>query len=149
MPIVETVELEGATKVQHDFDEVMKRMLNARTGLRRTIPILEQSEAEIFAELGGRYVKTGATMRSLTMSKDANAVRKPSAKALKFGTKVWYAKFLVEKPGPPAEKGGLERHPPSAIAKIPEHVGEECARVVQRYIVGGVADAYGLGGDEL
>jgi hypothetical protein len=145
MAIHESIELVGAEKAQHDFDQVMRRMLNHRTGMRRTIPLLEEAERATFAELGGRYVKTGATKRSLTEARAEGAVRRPSAHALAFGTKVWYARFLTEEIGPPTAGGGMKRNPPSAVISKPSEATQQaCAEIVMRYIVGDVAGGWGL-----
>lgn len=144
MAAAETIELIGAEKAQRDFDQVMKRMLNHRTGMRRTIPLLQANESAIFASHGGKYVKTGALRASLTEPKGAGAVRRPARQSLNFGTSIYYARFQREHVGPKTDKGGMKRSGRNVVMDIPEPVQNACAEVVMRYIVGGEGAEWGV-----
>ena len=79
------------------FEIVGRRLRDARLPLREVLRILEQGERRHFKGLRGRYVDTGATMRSLTEPSDPNAIREVQPDELVFGTKVYYARFLRRK----------------------------------------------------
>ena len=71
----------------------------------------EESEREIFAGYGGKYVQSGATMESLTQPDGRNAIREAVGGEFTFGSRVWYAKFQ-------GTTGKGRHHSPSAIVQL-------------------------------
>ena len=55
------VEIVGGTKVVHDLDGIASRLVDVAPALAERDPRRSKSaEAGVFAELGGRYIDTGA-----------------------------------------------------------------------------------------
>lgn len=110
------VSLEGAEKVERDLDRMVKRLHNLSPVMHKAMRRMEERERLLFS--GGRYVNTGRTRASLTAPAASGAVRKVKRDGLEFGSRVSYARYLVENPGPVTPDGGLRRagHP-SAIMK--------------------------------
>ncbi len=98
--------------------------------------MLRASEVGVFAELGGRYVATGTTLRSLTLPDAPHAVRRVVAGALEFGTDVRYARYLTEHIGPPTESGGMKRPKPVAVLKLTEATRLQVAGDVLAHVLG-------------
>jgi hypothetical protein len=131
------IDLVGEEKVVRDLAGISGRMLDLQPVFRGEIQRLEASEARLFDELGGRYVDTGATRDSLTASGGRGAVRETTRSTLAFGSSVYYARFLVEHPGPVTDKGGLKRPPPSAVLKLEPETAELAARDVGEHVMRG------------
>ena len=138
------IELVGGVKTERDLGEMSARLADPDAVMRRQATVLEASEVGTFAELGGRYVKTGATMRSLTLPEAPGAIRRVVAGALEFGTDVSYARYLTEHIGPPTESGGMKRPKPVAVLKLTPATSQRVARNVMDQIVGEGGSA-GLG----
>ena len=134
------VELVGADKVEHDLQGISERMLDVAPALAEQVRMLEASEAATFADLGGRYVDTGAVRRSLTMSGAEGSVRRLSRSSLDFGTSFFYARFLTEHVGPGTEGGGLARPLPVAVLKLTPAVVDEAGQAVMHHIVGNAGE---------
>ena len=73
------IEFVGSAKVEHDLEGIAGRLADPNAVMRRQAAVLEASEAGTFAELGGRYVATGTTLRSLTLPDAPHAVRRASS----------------------------------------------------------------------
>jgi hypothetical protein len=131
-----TIEIVGTEKVERDLAGMSERLLDMQPVFREEIRMLEAAEAARFDDLGGQYVDTGATRSSLTSSASSDAVRELTPHGLAFGSSVYYARFLVEHPGPVTEKGGLKRPPPSAILKLEPEQAAQIARDVGDHVMG-------------
>lgn len=142
------IELVGATKTVSDLHGIAERLDSPNIALLREIPTLEAAEAGVFAELGGRYVATGATMRSLTLPEAPHAVRRVEAGSLEFGTDIGYARYLTEHVGPETEDGGLKRPKPVAVLKLSLPTRQKVAHDVLDHIVG-ESGGMGFGGSLL
>ena len=136
------IELEGATKTIHDLHGIAGRLDDPSMILAAQARTLEAAEAGVFAELGGRYVATGATMRSLTLPAGPDAIRRVTRGSLEFGTSVHYARYLTEHVGPETDAGGQKRPLPVAVLKLTAPTRQQIANDVLDHIVG---DAGGLG----
>lgn len=84
----------------HGFPEAEAKL--RRTGERLADPVLALApelealtieERAVFAELGGEFVDTGRTERSLTELGGPDAIREVTPLGLVFGTSVPYARF--------------------------------------------------------
>jgi hypothetical protein len=133
-----TIDLVGGEKLERDLAGMAERLVNMEPSLRGEIHRLETMETMRFDELGGRFVNTGATRSSLTSSASSDAVREVTPQGLAFGSAVFYARFLVEHPGPVTEKGGLKRPPPSAILKLEPETAAQITQDVGDHVMGGL-----------
>lgn len=127
----------GAAKAIRDTLGIGTRMRQVQDPLRASFKKMEDAEQLVFAGLGGRYVNSGAVKRSLTEAGGEGAVREEMADGVKFGTSIWYAHFLTEHVGPPTDKGGLKRPPPSAVLKLTPALRAEIGRDLTAFINGG------------
>ena len=134
-----TIEIVGVDKVERDLRGIAGRMVDMEPAFRDATHLLEASEARLFDELAGRYVRTGALRRSLTSP--GAGVREARAGHMAFGSDVPYARFQVEDPGPVTPAGGLERKGhPSAVRKL----DEETAHMVAHRMMGHIAGREGV-----
>lgn len=139
------IELVGASKTERDLHGIAQRLAEPGVALLGQISTIEAAEAGVFAELGGRYVATGATMRSLTLPEAPHAIRRVTAGSLEFGTDVGYARYLTEHVGPETDGGGLKRPKPVAVLKLTAPMRQKVAHDVLDHIVG-ESGGMGLGG---
>jgi hypothetical protein len=131
-----SIEIVGVEKVERDLQGISQRILDMEPAFREATVLLEASEARLFDQLGGRYVRTGALRQSLTTP--GAGVREVTPHGLAFGSDVYYARFQVEDPGPVTPAGGLERKGhPSAVLKLSEADAETVARGVMRHVTEG------------
>jgi hypothetical protein len=138
------IELLGADKCEHDLHGIAVRLEDPNPIMARQIVTLAAAEAGVFAELGGRYVDTGETMRSLTLPEGPHAIRRVAHGALEFGTDVRYARYLTEHIGPATDAGGAKRPPPVAVLKLTPFTRQQIAHDVMDQVVGH-GGASGLG----
>ena len=130
-----TIEILGVDKVERDLHGIAGRMVDMEPAFRDATHLLEASEARLFDELAGRYVRTGQLRRSLTAP--GAGVREVRAGHMAFGSDVYYARFQVEDPGPPTAAGGLERKGhPSAVLKLDEETAGAVAHRMMGHIAG-------------
>jgi hypothetical protein len=139
------IELLGAEKVEHDFGGIAHRLNDATPIMARQARTLEAAERGVFAELGGRYVDTGRTMRSLTLPASEGAIRRATRGSLEFGTDVRYARYLTEHIGPPTAAGGMERPKPVAVLKLGPATRQQIAHDVMDQVVHGESDTTAVG----
>ena len=121
------VELVGANGTMSKLREVASRAHDPEAALREIFPIFERHERELIDSYGGKYVRTGATKRSLTEPTAKGAVREVSGATFKFGSRIWYAKFQ-------GTTGKGNHHAPSAILKLTPEMAQEASRAVLRYV---------------
>jgi hypothetical protein len=121
------VELVGAHGTMSHLREIAGRARDPEAALRRVFPIFERAEAELFESLGGKYVRTGATRKSLTEPTAKGAVREVHGTEFVFGSKVWYAKFQ-------GTTGPGSHRPPSAILKLTPEMAREASEAVLAYV---------------
>jgi hypothetical protein len=126
-----TIELLGAQKAAHDLSGIAARLDDATAIMRREAHVLEVAERGTFAELDGRYVDTGTTLRSLTLPDAPYAIRRATRSALEFGTSVRYARYLTETIGPHGE-----RPKPVAVLKLSPVTRQQVAHDVMDQVVG-------------
>lgn len=132
----ELLELVGADKVRGDLGAITDRLIDSRPIMRKQARVLELNETAVFEGLAGRYVDTGATKRSLTEPGGEHAIREATPHGLSFGSSIWYAHYLTEHIGPVTDKGGMKRHPPSAVLKLEPETAHVIAADVLGQIVG-------------
>jgi hypothetical protein len=125
------IELLGAEKVQRDFAGIAERLDDSRAIMARQATVLETAERGVFAELGGRYVDTGETLRSLTLPAGPHAIRHVTRGSLEFGTSVRYARYLTEHIGPHGE-----RPKPVAVLKLSPVTRQQIAHDVMDQVTG-------------
>ena len=91
-----TISVHDAEKTSGNYDEVSRRLRNAKPAFSEVLDILEEGEQRHFARLHGKYVRTGALMASLTQPTANAAIREAHGDGLVFGTSTYYAKFLTK-----------------------------------------------------
>ena len=121
------VELVGAHGTMSELRKIAQRARDPEAALREVFPIFERHERELIDSYGGKYVRTGATKRSLTEPTAKGAVRRVSGSTFTFGSTIWYAKFQ-------GTTGKGEHHDPSAILKLTPEMAREASRAVLRYV---------------
>lgn len=109
--------LSGAEAAARRYDEIARNLANIAPAAPAIFALMERREKALFAELGGRYVRTGATLRSLTQRGD-RAIREAHADTLEFGSAVEYAVYLT---APPVLRVGT-REVASVADAIMDHV---------------------------
>lgn len=141
--IVDVIET-GVPQAERTVQAIAGRMLDPTVAAVDLFAILEQDEQAIFDSLGGRYVETGRTRDSLTLSSSPDAIREAGLMGtfggphFTFGTRVWYAHFLTETIGPPSGKrGGMKRPQPNAVLHPSLMGGEVLGTTLLNYIVNG------------
>jgi hypothetical protein len=132
-----SVKVIGAEKAIHDTEAIAGRVRTLHEPLRSSFRLMESGEEVVFAQLAGRYVMTGTVRRSLTTPAGDSAVRQPIENGVKFGTSIWYARFLTQRIGPATPKGGMKRPPPSAVLRITEKVRADVLRELNTYVTDG------------
>jgi hypothetical protein len=128
------IELLGAEKADRDLIGISERLARPELTLRREMRVLETAEAGTFAQLGGRYVATGATMRSLVSPEAPHAIRRTLPNSLEFGTSVPYARYLTETIGPHGE-----RPLPVAVLKLTPVTRQQIAHDVINHVARGAS----------
>ena len=86
------VSIIGQEKLERDLDGLAMRLVFPEPGLSGAMHELEVAEATRYAELNGKYVRTGATKASLTGS-GSGAIRVLTAEGAEFGTSIPYAHY--------------------------------------------------------
>ena len=141
------MELIGADKAIERYDRIAAQLDDPHEALRRELHVLEAAQAGAFAALHGRYVATGATMRSLTLPSAPHAIRRVEGGTVEFGTDIPYARYLTETIGPETPAGGMARPLPVAVLKLDEATRHEIAHDVLDAVTGeGASGLDGLGG---
>jgi hypothetical protein len=85
-------ELEGATATVRHQTEVEARLLNLMPAMELSMQRMEEGEQRLFQHYGGRFVRSGDLMRSLT--EDATgAIREAHFEGFDFGTSIDYAVY--------------------------------------------------------
>jgi len=88
-----TISVVDAQKTSENYDEVSRRLTNAKPAFSEVLDILEEGERRHFARLRGKYVRTGELMASLTQPAANDAIREAHGDGLVFGTSTYYAQF--------------------------------------------------------
>ena len=128
-----SIRITGAAKLNRDLRRMAEDMWDMRAVFEEVTRLLEASETRLFAELDGRYVRTGAMRDSLTMS--GEGVRDINPTSLRFGSDVYYARFQVKNPGPVTPKGGLQRKGhPSAVLRLTNAQAHQIAQDAMEHI---------------
>ena len=103
----------------HDQDlarrlrEVGRNFTEIGITAENTYDAVEEREAALFNALNGRYIRTGATLASLTDRRADRAIREAHGNTIRFGTRVYYVKYLHN----PPVVVGWERHTAQQIAR--------------------------------
>ena len=92
-------EVVGVNQSVDTMEGIAYRMANAKPAWEASAKNMESGEARLFERYHGKYVRTGATLRSLTEWHANDAIRDVhgDGQGLTFGTAVWYARFLKRK----------------------------------------------------
>jgi hypothetical protein len=88
----------NAREVADSYFDVGEAIADLRPAFREAFRLLEADEVEHFAKMRGRYILTGATMRSLTRRRAAGAIREAHGTNAAFGTRVLHAHYLTKSP---------------------------------------------------
>jgi hypothetical protein len=115
-------------KTEERTRQVADRMNNAQPAFKDVARILQKGELKHFALLRGKYVRTGATLASLTQETANGAIRKYHGSELLFGTSIPYARYL--------RKG-----PRSAVLVLKPKERKASGNAILDYIVHGVHGA--------
>jgi hypothetical protein len=130
------IEVIGVEKTTRDLAGISERITDLAPAFEQAARMFEASEARLFGELGGKYVRTGALRRSLTVA--GEGIRDVHQGSLRFGSDVPYAAFQVEDPGPVTPAGGLKRKGhPSAVLKLTDEQAHAVAQDAMGHIRGG------------
>jgi hypothetical protein len=136
----------NAFDVADDYRDIGDRFVRAAPGYEKVMSLLEDEHKRFFARLGGRYVRTGATLESLTQRMAPGAVRQLHNDGMRFGTLVPWAHFLTKSPHDPehgqimkgrsaeSRKGAGKR---SAVVVFPKPLRREIAKEVLTWAVEG------------
>jgi hypothetical protein len=139
-----TIDLIGGEEAERTLAGIATRLDDATPIMRREAHLLETAEKGVFAELGGRYVDTGETMRSLTLPEGPHAIRAATPRSLEFGTSVHYARYLTERVGPVTPAGGLKRPLPVAVLKLSPATAQQIADdVLDQVVAAGGGASFG------
>jgi hypothetical protein len=103
-----------------------------------TMKVLEEGERQLFSRLSPRFEDTGATKASLTQPSAEGAIREIHGMTLRFGTSIWYAKFLRKIDGPGRKPRGRKRVGPSLVLKLKASDRRAALEMVGRYVMRGV-----------
>jgi phage gpG-like protein len=119
------IQVVGDEVTERHLNDIADRAADPRPGLRRVADMFRDHERDVFATAGeGTWrplqpetirqkgsarplVATGALMRSLTVRGGGN-LQRVTRTQLRFGTKVWYAKFQKKHGRPPIMVGPAE-----------------------------------------
>jgi hypothetical protein len=137
MAVQNVVEIIGGKQLSELLGGMAQRTENMAEVFRAEIRFMEQFEAGVFSSLGGREVQSGRLRSSLTESGNADAVRKPSAKGLEFGTHVFYARFQTSEVGPQTERGGMARTGENLVLKMPPATADRVTHALAAHVTGG------------
>ena len=121
----------GVSQTTDRYRGIQYRMTHAQHAFVQVQRILEAGERRHFAGLGGKYVRTGATLASLTQPDGINAIRNAHNDELIFGSSVWYAKFL--RTGKPTKAGRRK----SAVLVLKQAERKETNKTLLDYFVNG------------
>lgn len=88
--------LEGAAEAKAWLAGIADRVEAPALTMASEFKVLEEEERAKFDALGGRYVDTGRTERSLTEPAGPDAIREVTPWGIVFGTAVPYARYLTE-----------------------------------------------------
>ncbi len=113
-----------------------ERMANPEEIFVGLFKVLELAELTLFHRLAPRFDLTGATMLSLTEADGMGAIREIHGAQAKFGTSVWYAKFLRRIDGPSGKPKGRKRVGKNLVLKITKGDRQAALRTYARYLVG-------------
>jgi hypothetical protein len=125
-----------AEEVAARYDEIGERAVHLQPGLEDVARLFEAEEARHFGLMRGRYVLTGATMRSLTEAHASGAIRQVFSDHLHFGTHVPQAHYLTKSPHD-AENFQVEKHNGkgrSAVLVLRPHAQEQAAKILADYV---------------
>lgn len=96
MPLVIDFKAIGFKKAQSDLRQMGARARSPQPAFKAIFAPLEESHAELFASLGGKYVDTGALRDSLTQPNANGALREIHGAEMQFGSTLDYAVFQRE-----------------------------------------------------
>jgi hypothetical protein len=109
------VTVDGDEDLLRDLNKIVRRLSTLEVVAPAIFNVLERAEQRLFDWWGGKYVRTGTTMASLTQAHGAMGVREVHPDTFTFGTRVDYAPYLREESGRSAVLINIR---PSNIAEI-------------------------------
>lgn len=121
------IQLKGVGATMSELRGLAARCRRPTGAFREIFGAIEEAERRIFAEFDGKYVDTGATMRSLTEPDDDMGIREHEGDEFVFGTKVWWAKFQ-------GTTGKGHHHDPSAIVRVDSALAAQTRQRLQDFI---------------
>lgn len=124
--------LEGASEAMAWLHGIGDRVVAPGPLMASEFAVLAQEEQKIFSELGGRYVDTGRTERSLTDLAGPDAVREITPEGILFGTSVPYAGYLTVD-----EEGGQHSGGSAILVNMEEEAVAGAGERILRKIVDG------------
>ncbi len=117
---------------------ISERLSNPTPILEASMRMMEVAEANLFDSLAPHFVKKGDVRASLTEPDARGAIREIHGMEAKFGTSIWYSKFLRKVDGPSGKPRGRKRVGPNLVLKIRAQDRRAAVKALGRYLVRGV-----------
>lgn len=128
----------------YGLPELQERLAGIRDRLADPLPqmdilfrALEVAETHLFERVSPRFVLTGRTRTSLTEPDGAGAIREIHGVEARFGTSIWYAKFLRKIGGPSGKPRGRKREGPNLVLKLTLTDRRAAIEAIGEYVVRG------------
>lgn len=125
----------GLPEAQAMLGALSKRLADPVPILEATMRALEQAEVSVFEALSPHFVLSGATRASLTQPDAAGAIREIHGFEARFGTSIWWAKFLRKIDGKSGKPRGRKRVGPNLVLKTTRAQRAAAVRVIAREIL--------------
>lgn len=141
MPATTAVQIEGLSNVQLKLRGFARRMVLPEPALEAAVKIIEAGEEELFAKLGGKFIRTGALRASLTQSDARGAIRRSHGEYIEVGSSIWYAHFQKKIGGPSGKPRGRKRVGKTSLVLKVSKVNRALVRqVVLDYLLAGAEE---------
>lgn len=129
------VVLVGADEAIARFGGIADRMANPEEMFVELFKLLELSELALFHRLAPRFDRTGAVMASLTAD-GLGAIREIHGAEAKFGTSIYYARWLKKIDGPSGKPKGRKRVGKNLVLKVTKADRQTALRAYARTLLG-------------
>jgi hypothetical protein len=130
------VNLFGAEALRARLAGIAAR-LNPEALIGAEFIVMEAAEDELFARLEPHFVQSSRTRTSLTDSSSSDAIREIHGMEGRFGTKVWYAKWLRQIDGPSGKPRGRKRVGPNLVLGITQADQRKALTVLGEFLMRG------------
>lgn len=128
----------GLPEAKALLEDISERLDDPTPLLEGAMKVLELSETSLFDRLAPHFDLTGATRASLTQTDARGAIREIHGVEARFGTSIWYAKFLRKIDGPSGKPRGRKRVGPNLVLKTTAADRHAALTQYGRYLLTGV-----------